>query len=102
MVKLKVRIKHYKILTKTVEVNHCDWEHKLTVALWAYQTAYKVMMHYINMFCDASFGQKMNKDKIGVCFSRNLHFSRVLSLSQSICVDLIGDMGKYLGIPLIH
>ena len=34
-----------KILTKTVEASRGDWEHKLTVALWAYRTAYKVATH---------------------------------------------------------
>ena len=34
-----------RILTKIVEASHGDWEHKLTVALWAYRTTYKVAMH---------------------------------------------------------
>ena len=34
-----------RILTKIVEANQRDWEHKLTVALWAYQSMYKVGMH---------------------------------------------------------
>ena len=34
-----------KILTKTGEASRGDWEHKLTVALWAYRTAYKVATH---------------------------------------------------------
>ena len=31
-----------------MEVNHGGWEHKLTVALWAYQTTYKVATHCIS------------------------------------------------------
>ena len=34
------------ILTKTVEANRGNWEHKLTAELWAYRTAYKAIMHY--------------------------------------------------------
>ena len=34
-----------KILTKIVEASRRDWEHKLTVALWAYRIAYKVATH---------------------------------------------------------
>ena len=34
-----------RILTKIVEASCNDWKHKLTVALWAYQTTYKVAMH---------------------------------------------------------
>ena len=34
-------------MTKIVEVSRNDWEHKLTVALWAYRTAYKVATHII-------------------------------------------------------
>ena len=45
MVRLRAQIKHYKILTKTVETSWGDWEHKPTAALWAYRTVYKVVTH---------------------------------------------------------
>ena len=32
-------------LDQTVEASRGDWEHKLTVALWAYRTTYKVVTH---------------------------------------------------------
>ena len=32
-------------MTKTIEASQGDWEHKLTVALRAYQSAYKVATH---------------------------------------------------------
>ena len=32
-------------LDKTVEASRGDWEHKLTVVLWAYKTVYKVATH---------------------------------------------------------
>ena len=35
----------YRILTKTMEAHHRDREHKLTTALWAYRTMYKVATH---------------------------------------------------------
>ena len=34
------------ILTKMVETSRNDWEHKLIVALWAYQTTYKVVTNH--------------------------------------------------------
>lgn len=59
------------------------------------------MMGCVNQFCEAS-GQKMNKEKTRVCFSRNVHFSRATNLSSKMGVGPTGDLGKYLGIPLIH
>ena len=32
-------------MTKIVEASHGDWEHKLTIALWAYRTVNKVATH---------------------------------------------------------
>ena len=44
----------------------------------------------------------MNKNKTKICFSRNVHFSRSMDLSRRMGVRLTADLGKYLGVPLIH
>lgn len=67
----------------------------------ASQSQAEVMMRCINRFCEAS-GQKMNKNKTRVYFSRNVHISRGISLSHTMGIGLTGDLGKYLGIPLLH
>lgn len=53
------------------------------------------------IFANAS-GQNMNKLKTRVYFSRDVHISRGMTLSQYMGVHLTGDLRKYLGIPLIH
>lgn len=61
----------------------------------------ETMVECIQRFCDAS-GQRMNRAKTRVCFSNNVHINRALALSQQMGVGLTGDLGKYLGIPLLH
>ena len=44
----------------------------------------------------------MNHSKTKVHFSKNVHISRGLALSRHMGITLTGDLGKYLGIPLLH
>lgn len=60
-----------------------------------------VMIRCLDLFC-AHSGQRMNKEKTKICFSKNVHMSRRMELSDWMGVGLTSDMGKYLGIPLIH
>lgn len=59
------------------------------------------MVECIENFAKAS-RQRMNKTKTKICFSKNVHSSRTLSLSQRMGVGLTADLGKYLGVNLFH
>ena len=59
------------------------------------------MLKCLNLFCSTS-GQKVSNTKTKVYFSKNVHISRALALSARLGVSLTGDLGKYLGIPLLH
>lgn len=52
-------------------------------------------------FCKVS-GHRINLAKSKMFCSRNVHFHRATELSEQLGVGLAGDLGKYLGVPLIH
>lgn len=52
-------------------------------------------------FCLAS-GHKINLTKSKAFSSKNVHFNRGRALCQILGIDLTADLGKYLGVPLIH
>lgn len=59
------------------------------------------MLRCMDLFCSSS-GQKLSHTKTKIYFSRNVHISRALAMSSQMGVSLTGDLGKYLGIPLLH
>lgn len=59
------------------------------------------MLQCIQHFCAAS-GQKINLQKTKIYFSKGVHFTRQMEMSSRMGVGLTGDLGKYLGVPLIH
>ena len=61
----------------------------------------EAMISCMERFCSSS-GLKVNRDKTKVCFSKNVHVTRALEMSNQIRVGLTSDLGKYLGIPLLH
>lgn len=59
------------------------------------------MLRSLDRFCGVS-GQKVSRDKTKVCFSKKVHVTRAIDMSNLMGVSLTGDLGKYLGIPLLH
>lgn len=58
-------------------------------------------MACLNLFCEAS-GGRVSKEKTQLFVSRNIHHSRVRELSSYSRFQISGDLGKYLGVPLLH
>lgn len=52
-------------------------------------------------FCEA-FGQKVSFQKSHVFFSGNVQERDAENLSQALGVQLTEDLGRYLGVPMIH
>ncbi|KAI9112505.1 hypothetical protein K1719_016428 [Acacia pycnantha] len=55
----------------------------------------------IRRFCIVS-GLKINLIKSKAFFSRNVHFNREIDLSNKLGIGVTTNLGKYLGVPLIH
>ena len=44
----------------------------------------------------------MSQEKTKIYFSRNVNHNRATEISEAFGFSLTGDLGKYLGVPLIH
>lgn len=55
----------------------------------------------LDSFCVAS-GQKVNASKTRVFFSRNVNHVRSTQICHDLGFDATANLGKYLGVPLIH
>lgn len=60
-----------------------------------------VMRSCLENFCSTS-GQKVSLEKSRLLVSRNVHHARASQLSREVCISLTSDLGKYLGVPLLH
>ncbi|RYQ97763.1 hypothetical protein Ahy_B08g093845 [Arachis hypogaea] len=61
----------------------------------------EVVWGILDLFCKCS-GQKVNYVKSCVYFSNNMCFARKKELSDALGMRLTNNMGKYLGVPLLH
>lgn len=52
-------------------------------------------------FCVVS-RHRINMDKSKMFVSQGVHFNRATELSQKLGIGLTGDLGKYLGVPVLH
>lgn len=61
----------------------------------------QVFQHIMEAFC-RSFGQKISRDKSRVFFSKNVGWQVKQQLSDALGIQWIEDLGKYLGVPILH
>lgn len=61
----------------------------------------KVMMKCLDNFCSSS-GQKMSKEKSRILISDNVNHQEATIISRVARIRLTSDLGKYLGVPLLH
>lgn len=62
-------------------------------------------VHVIKMclnLCCTSLGQKVSNDKTWVFFSKNVHWRVWNELSDAMGFQRMDDLGKYLGVPILH
>lgn len=55
----------------------------------------------LDLFCKSS-GQKLSVEKTRIYFSKNVHWNVRCQISESFGFARIDDLGKYLGVPLLH
>ncbi|KAK7275172.1 hypothetical protein RIF29_16281 [Crotalaria pallida] len=60
-----------------------------------------VVSNILQRFCEAS-GQKVSFHKSSVYFSKNVNNERKEEISNILSIPIAHDIGKYLGIPIIH
>ena len=61
----------------------------------------KTVMDCLNTFCVSS-GQRVSVAKIRISFSKNVPRSLSNAISLESGFSLTHDLGKYLGVPLLH
>lgn len=61
----------------------------------------QVIKTCLDLFCTSS-GQKVNCDKTRVFFSKNVHWNVRNELSEALGFQRTDDLGKYLGVPVLH
>lgn len=61
----------------------------------------RVINDILTKFCDCS-SQKINRSKTQVIFSNNMIIKVRKEISKLLGVDMTDDLGKYLGVPLLH
>ena len=61
----------------------------------------QVIKGALDIFCKSS-GQKVNFSKSCVFFSKKVPHLRRNELSQELGIKLTSDLGRYLGVPLLH
>lgn len=61
----------------------------------------EVIMKCMDIFCQAS-GQRVSVEKTRILVSKNVHHTRAMELSSVSGFGLTSDLGKYLGVPLLH
>ncbi|XP_072074344.1 uncharacterized protein [Arachis hypogaea] len=61
----------------------------------------KVIKEALRLFCDSS-GQRISFNKSCVYFSKNVNHNVINQLSQDLGISSTANLGKYLGVPLIH
>ncbi|KAI9119658.1 hypothetical protein K1719_009534 [Acacia pycnantha] len=55
----------------------------------------------IQSFCEVS-GHIINLDKSRMLCSKKVNFNKALELSHVLGIGITADLGKYLGVPIIH
>lgn len=60
-----------------------------------------VILSFLDSSCD-SLGQKVSVEKSRMLVSKNVHHSRATELSNLSGFHLTSDLGKYLGVLLLH
>ncbi|KAF7841372.1 ribonuclease H [Senna tora] len=97
---MRMAVHYFSLLySEDSTTNHSRWAYGNFPAASIDQV--RVVKDCLDYFCEAS-GQKVNVDKTIVYFSRNVHHVRRQEISSALGFTITDDMGKYLGVPLIH
>ncbi|KAL4364121.1 hypothetical protein GQ457_04G022330 [Hibiscus cannabinus] len=60
-----------------------------------------VVKSTLDNFC-ATYGHKVSVSKTQICFSSNYSVDASEQITSMFGFEMVGDLGKYLGVPLLH
>lgn len=83
------------------DLSHMCFADDLILVAEASQHQVTSIKTILQQFCDQS-GQKINLRKSQVWFSGNVTEDAALALSHDLGVNITKDLGKYLGVPMLH
>lgn len=83
------------------KLSHMCFVDDLILVAEASQNQVNCINSILQALCDKS-GQKVNFHKSQVFFSANVNDDLASSLSQALGVNITNDLGKYLGVPMLH
>lgn len=93
--------KGLKFNKQSPTISHLFFADDLILFGEASEAQIELMRSVMQQFCEVS-GHKINLDKSKAFFSKNVHMNRALHLSLNLGIGITGDLGKYLGVPLLH
>ncbi|XP_061363867.1 uncharacterized protein LOC133307381 [Gastrolobium bilobum] len=82
-------------------ISHLFFADDLLIFSEANRDQANLISNILNRFCLAS-GQKISYSKTKCCFSRNVNHTKRRQLSSIMSFDISVDLGKYLGVPVLH
>ncbi|XP_057747786.1 uncharacterized protein LOC130966983 [Arachis stenosperma] len=83
------------------KISHLCFADDLVLFAKADMKQVQIIKNALSLFCGCS-GQKVNLGKSCVFFSSNVNHNTRHHLSQELGINLTVNLGKYLGVPLIH
>lgn len=83
------------------KISHLAFADDLILFAEANLQQVQVIQVILEKFC-ASSGKKISKEKTRVLFSRNVGWHTKQQLSTELGFQWVDDLGKYLGVPLLH
>lgn len=93
--------KGIKVARDSIDLTHLFFADDLILFGQATKANCRAMMQVLNEFCDIS-GQTVNLSKSKLYVSPNIDRNKARRLSIFCGIALTNDLGKYLGVPLLH
>lgn len=82
-------------------ITHLFFANDLLLFGEAFVPQMNIMMKCLDDFCHAS-GQLVSKAKSRILVSNKIHRGEARRISRATGINLTSDLGKYLGVPLLH
>lgn len=82
-------------------MSHLAFADELILFVEASMNQVRIIQTILNLFCKSS-GQKVNLDKSGIFFSKNVEWQLKQQLTNELGIVAMNDLGKHLRILIFH